>query len=110
MPCPTAPACWPVLTQPEVILQDHRRWPKHLCVDMLEQAAARWFDQAIVLPRGRLLPTWPIPVGRHLASNEHWWTDDWQALPTNQVVPQMPFDGDELALLAVRLPLADGVV
>jgi hypothetical protein len=121
------PSCWALLVDPEWVLADRSHWPQALCIDMLSTSTRGWARQHV---RQALAPltwgsmvwaadrsrgarraqhhwpyAWPLPVGR-LALTASPWID-----PTDELRPlwaSLPFDAEECAWLAWRLPLASG--
>jgi hypothetical protein len=113
-PCPFTPRCWDMLADPVGVLSNTARWPTHLCTDMLEESVRLWAEQHLKLIEGTLRCAWPLPVGRQGAAKSYWLRQEPDQLPTpldsTTIAVQMPFDGDESALLAIHTPLGSGAL
>jgi hypothetical protein len=113
-PCPFTPRCWDLLLDPAAVLRNSTRWPSHLCSDMLEESVGLWAEQHLHLLNVNLCLAWPLPIGRQGAARSYWLKQEPGQPPTPldpaTIALQMPFDGDECALLAVHIPLRSGTL
>src|SRR4051794_13326993 len=79
---------------------------------MLEESVGLWAEQHLHLINAHLCLAWPVPIGRQGAAESYWLRQEadqsYTSLDPASIALQMPFDGDECALLAIHIPLKSG--
>jgi hypothetical protein len=113
--CDDKPPCSPLLDDFAAVLADRERWPHHLCSDTATSVVKWWWHVlASTQPDGRLpllselTISRPMPLGAPGAGRRHGAGISRRRL--FGALSELPFDGDERAAFATRVPLADGAL
>lgn len=101
------PSCHDLLNNPEGVLADPDRWPRHVCVDVARYSTRRWAEARARSVYGRDVPgtvrewitTWPLPVSPPLISAP--------PVPTSLLpFPGPPFSATAALILDPVIPFA----
>lgn len=109
--CQEVPPCTDLLNDPAGVLWDEERWPNHLCEYFQVVSTGLWARGAVrptMHPRWEdWQATWPLPIGKEAVSTA---LGVGPPIFEMELFGQIPFEGFEEALWALRVTGGDSAV